>query len=229
VQPWIRIDAAETPDGTRLELFRRGEDFSIRANGQLLMNTRQHHSEEAFASAALEAVAQRSGLHVLVGGLGCGYTLATTLGQLGPESRVTVAEIVPAVVRWNRELFGALNGNPVTDARVSVFEADICDLFRGSPRGSSERFDVILLDVDNGPRAVARESNGWLYTAAGLAAIHAALTPRGVLAIWSAGPEVGFSPRLREAGFDVVSQRLRSRTERKGQQHLVWLATRRPG
>jgi spermidine synthase len=109
-----------------------------------------------------------------------------------------------------------------------VFEGDICDLFRGPSPSSSERFDVILLDVDNGPRAVARESNGWLYTPAGLSAIHAALRPGGVLAIWSAGPEVGFSPRLRESGFAVVSQRLRSRTERKGQQHLVWLATRHP-
>jgi spermidine synthase len=221
VTPWTRIDGAETPDGTRLELFRRGDDFSIRANGQLLMNSRQHHSEEAFAEAALAALPARAQVHVLVGGLGCGYTLAATLARLGADGAVTVAEIVPAVVRWNRELLGELNGKPLEDARVQVFEGDICQLFR-DPKA---RFDVILLDVDNGPRAVARESNAWLYTPAGLAAIRGSLRPKGVLAVWSAGPEVGFSARLRAAQFNVVSQRLRSRTERKGQQHLVWLGT----
>jgi len=165
--PWIRVDRADAPDGTRLELFRRGNDFSIRANGQLLMNTRVHGSEESLAELALSSLSERAKLSVLVGGLGCGYTLAATLSRVGPQASITVAEVEPAVVRWNRELLGTLNGRPLDDARVQVVEGDICALFR-SPR---QRFDAILLDVDNGPRAVARESNGWLYSPAGLAGI----------------------------------------------------------
>jgi spermidine synthase len=217
--PWIRIDRADAPDGTRLELFRRGNDFSIRANGQLLMNTRVHGSEESLAELALSSLSERAKVSVLVGGLGCGYTLAATLSRVGPEASVTVAEVEPAVVRWNRELLGALNGRPLDDARVSVIEGDICALFR-APR---QRFDAILLDVDNGPRAVARESNSWLYSPAGLAGIREALTPRGVLALWSAGPEVGFSERLRAAGLRVVLHRVRSHPSLARRQHMIWI------
>ena len=219
--PWTRIDRADAPDGTRLELWRRGKDFSIRANGQLLMNTRVHGSEESLAELALSSLSGRAKVSVLVGGLGCGYTLAATLPRVGPDASIVVAEVEPAVVRWNRELLGELNGKPLDDARVSVIEGDICELFR-SPR---QRFDAILLDVDNGPRAVARESNGWLYSAAGLAGIRKALTPRGVLALWSAGPEVGFSERLRAAGLRVVLHRVRSHPSLARRQHMIWIGT----
>jgi spermidine synthase len=221
--PWTLIERSETPDGTRLELMRRGDQYSIRANGELLMNSRVHGSEEALAELALQALAApaRPRARLLVGGLGCGYTLAAALARLGPEASVSVAEIAPAVVRWNRGVLGELNGKPIEDPRVNVLESDICQLFR-SPQ---QRFDVILLDVDNGPRAVARASNGWLYTPAGLAAIRATLNPRGVLAIWSAGPEVGFSDRLRATGFEVVLQRTPARAGRTRQRHWIWLAT----
>ena len=220
--PWIRLDLAQTPDGTRLELMQRGEDFSIRANGQLLMNSRVHGSEEALAEMALSALSGRPTPDVLVGGLGCGYTLAAALSRLGPHATVSVAEIVPAVVRWNREHLGHLNGHPLTDARVRVVEADICELFR-TP---TQPFDAILLDVDNGPRAVARSTNSWLYTPKGLAAIFDTLRPHGVLALWSAGPEVGFSERLRDAGFKVELRRAKAHPSRTRQQHLIWLATK---
>ena len=221
--PWILIERSETPDGTRIELMRRGEQFSIRANGELLMNSNLHGSEEALAEIALAALdaRKRSAARVLVGGLGCGYTLAAALSRLGPEAQVSVAEIAPAVVRWNRDVLGQLNGKPLEDGRVNVLETDICDLFRGR----RHTFDAVLLDVDNGPRAVARKSNGWLYTPAGLAAIRASLSPGGVLAIWSAGPEVGFSDQMRAAGFRVVLQRTPARRGRTRQRHWIWLGT----
>ena len=219
--PWTLIERSETPDGTRLELMRRGEQFSIRANGELLMNSRVHGSEEALAELALGALpaAARARARVLVGGLGCGYTLAAALAQVGAEATISVAEISDAVVRWNRGPLAELCGKPLEDARVEVLETDICALFRAKNR----RFDTILLDVDNGPRAVARASNGWLYTAQGLAAIRATLAPGGVLAIWSAGPELGFSDRLREEGFSVVLQRTPARAGRTRQRHWIWL------
>ena len=219
--PWISIERSETPDGTRLELMRRGDQFSIRANGELLMNSRVHGSEEALAELALAALpeAARARARVLVGGLGCGYTLAAALGRVGPSAALVVAEISEAVVRWNRGVLGELTGRPLEDARVSVIETDICELFRAG----QQRFDVILLDVDNGPRAVARASNGWLYTPAGLAAIRSSMNAAGVVAVWSAGPELGFSDRLRAAGFEVVMHRPPARPGRTRQRHWIWL------
>jgi spermidine synthase len=220
--PWTSIERTQTPDGTRLELLSRGEHFSIRVNGQLLMNSRVHDSEETLAELALGALTtQREAAQVLVGGLGFGYTLAAALARLGPAASVCVSEISPAIIAWNRDLLAHLNGRALDDPRVVVLEGDVCDVFR-SPQRS---FDAILLDVDNGPRAVGRPSNGWLYSPPGLAAIRGALNPGGVLAIWSAGPEVSFSERLRQAQFSVVLQRVRSHRARTQERHFIWLAT----
>jgi spermidine synthase len=204
----------------RLELLRRGPHFSIRSGGQLLMNSRVHESEQALARLALDALAEPERASVLVGGLGFGFTLKAALARLGPAASVSVVEVAPAVIRWNREQLRELNGGALEDARVSVIEGDVCAHFRAR----ATRFDAVLLDVDNGPRAVGRPGNAWLYTPDGLASIGAALTPGGVLAVWSAGPEVGFSERLRAAGFEVVLHRLQSHAARTRERHFIWIA-----
>jgi spermidine synthase len=220
--PWTLVERAESPDGTRLELLCRGSHYSIRVNGQLLMNSRVHDSELALAELALAALRERENPRVLVGGLGFGYTLAAALERLGPAARVSVCEIAPAVVRWNRERLEALNGRALDDPRVGVVEGDVCELLRaGGPS-----FDVVLLDVDNGPRAVERPGNAWLYSPAGLAALRAVLASGGVLGIWSAGPEVGFSDRLRAADFAVVLHRAQSHAARTGERHFIWICTK---
>ncbi len=222
--PWRLIDQSETGEGTRLELLQRGAEFSIHANGELLMNSRVHGSEEAQATLALEALppALQPRARVLVGGLGCGYTLAATLARLGPDASVAVAESSPAGVRWNRGVLAELCGQPLEDARVTGLEVDIGALFRTRKR----TFDAILLDVDNGPRAVARESNGWLYTPPGLAAMRDTLDRGGVLAVWSAGPELGFSERLHAAGFTVACHRTPARAGGSRKRHWIWVARR---
>lgn len=221
--PWTLIETAENPDGMRLELLRRGPYFSIRSGGQLLMNSRVHDSEQALARLALDAFAAPESASVLVGGLGFGYTLAATLALLGSGGSVTVIEVAPAVIRWNREQLGELNGRALDDPRVSVIEGDVCARFRAR----ASRFDVILLDVDNGPRAVGRPGNAWLYTPDGLATIKATLSDSGVLAVWSAGAEVGFSDRLREAGFEVTLHRVQSHAAKTQERHFIWIAKNR--
>jgi spermidine synthase len=217
--PWTLLERADDPDGTRLELLQRGPHFSIRVNGQLLMNSRVHDSERSLAELALAALGAREpSTSVLVGGLGFGYTLSAVLERLDAQASVLVVEIAPAVVRWNRERLAELNGGALADPRVMIVEGDLCQEVRG------ERvFDVILLDVDNGPRAVERPGNTWLYTPEGLAALRASLAPGGVLAIWSAGPEVGFSERVRDAGFEVTLHRVRSHAARTGERHFIWV------
>ena len=221
--PWELIDTTKTPDQlNELRLYRRGDEFSIRIDGQELMNSRAHGSEEVLAEAACSRIAGRPRARVLIGGLGMGYTLAAALAQLGSKSQVVVSELAPAVVTWNRGPLGALAGDPLLDKRVSVQEVDVVALIKTS----KEQFDAIILDVDNGPEALTQKGNEWLYGRSGLSSAHAALRPGGVLAVWAAQQCPPFAKRLRRVGFQVKEIRARSRGKGKGSRHTVWLAQR---
>lgn len=220
---WNLLDSAQVPGGGgELSLYRRGVEFSIRVDGSELMNSRLHGSEEAMAELACARVAPLPSPRVLIGGLGMGYTLAAALNQLGAASRVVVAELIPAVVAWNRGPLAALAGHPLADDRVTVREADVAQLLQTEQRA----YDAILLDVDNGPRGLTRQSNGWLYTRAGLDAAFRALQPAGVFALWSAGPNRAFARLLGKAGFEVDEERVRARGPRGGGYNTVWIARR---
>lgn len=221
--PWTLLDSAELPGSKEgLRLFQRGAEFSIRVGGRELMNSRLHGSEDALAELAAEKLDGRARPRVLVGGLGLGFTLAASLKVFGKEARVVVAELVPAVVRWNREILAPLAGRPLDDRRVTVCELDVAQVIREQPAG----FDAILLDVDNGPEGLTQESNQWLYGPAGLRAAHAALRPRGVLGVWSSGPSTTFIHRLRKVGFEAKEIVARARGAHGGARHVIWLAVR---
>lgn len=223
--PWVFLSSAQVPgDGGELRLYRRGREFSIRIDGRELMNSSAHGSEEALAELACERVAHRPGSRVLIGGLGMGYTMAATLRLLGAGGQVVVAELVPAVVEWNRGPLGVLADHPLRDGRVTVREVDVADILQSEQRA----YDAILLDVDNGPEALSRKGNDWIYSDDGLRAIFAALRPEGVLAVWSADPNRAFTRRLRAAGFATEIMQVRSRGRRKGGHHTIWLASRTP-
>ena len=151
-----------------------------------------------------------------------GYTLAAALNQLGAESRVVVAELVPAVVVWNRGPLAALAGRPLDDRRVTVQEADVAQILE-TEHGA---YDAILLDVDNGPRGLTRKGNDHLYTRAGLDAAFTALRPAGVFALWSASPNRAFGRLLREVGFEVDEERVRARGSGGGGCRTIWIARR---
>lgn len=223
--PWILLGSAAIPgNGGELRLYRRAEEFSIRiVGGGELMNSRMHGSEEALAELACARLADRARPRVLIGGLGMGFTLAAALKNLGPAAEVVVAELVAAVVEWNRGPLGAEAGQPLDDARARIEVIDVARLLRAA----AQDYDAILLDVDNGPEGLTHKGNDWLYSAAGLNAAYSALRPGGVLAVWSAGPAPDFADRLRKQGFDVEEQRVRARgAVRKGAWHTLWFAER---
>jgi spermidine synthase len=223
--PWVFLESAQVPgNGGELSLYRRGEEFSIRVGNRELMNSRVHGSEEALATMACARISDRSAPRILIGGLGMGYTLAAALRELGSEGHVTVAELVPAVVAWNRGPLSALAGHPLLDDRVTVQEVDVAQVLRAA----HQAYDAILVDVDNGPEGLARRENDWLYARPGLESAYAALRPAGVLAVWSASPHQVFAQRLRRVGFAVDEVRVPARNSGKGRRHTIWLAVRSP-
>ena len=222
---WKQLDSAPVP-GTQstMSLHRRGEgdEYSIWVDGRLLMDNRASGSEEALADLACDGLDDCSAARILVGGLGMGFTLATALRRLGPQGRATVAELVPAIVRWNRGPAGEAAGHPLADGRAEVFEGDVADAFREG----REAWDAILLDVDNGPTGLTRSTNNWLYAWEGLEAAHRALRPGGILGVWSAADDPGFTRRLGRAGFEAQTAAVRARGKKGGHRHTVWIARR---
>jgi spermidine synthase len=221
--PWVKLDTARVPgaDG-ELRLMRRGTEFSIMLGANELMNSRLSGSEAALATLACKKIETVTRPHLLIGGLGMGFTLRAALAVLGPNARMDVAELVPAVVAWARGPMAEIFGGCLDDPRVRIKEEDVLKAIR-THKGA---FDAILLDVDNGPEGLTRSGNDALYDLKGLRSSHAALRPGGVLAVWSSGPNAAFSKRLRSAGFDVNEVTVRATGKGGGARHVIWIAAR---
>jgi spermidine synthase len=217
------IDTAHAPGGVELRLFRRGADHMIVLDRNELMNSRMSGSEEALAAMTCERLKGRAAPHLLVGGYGMGFTLRAALAVLGAEARITVVELVPEIIRWARGPMADLTAGCLDDPRVTIVEGDVAAAIAAA-RGS---YDAILLDVDNGPDGLTAAANGRLYAARGLEIARAALTPAGILAVWSAAPDKPFARRLADAGFAVEEVVVRARSNGKGPRHVIWFATRR--
>ncbi len=221
--PRVLIATAVIPDTNKeLRLYQARDLFSITIPGQGdLMNNRMNGSEKALAELACDRLGDNKNPRLLIGGLGMGFTLAAALKAVGPDAEVVVAELVPEVVNWNRTLVGKAAGYPLTDPRCSVYVGDVGDLLRRESGG----FDAILMDVDNGPEALVRRKNAWLYSPAGLRATRKALRPRGVLAVWSASPAPTFASHLQQASFKVHEHQVHPHRAGKGTRHHIWIAT----
>lgn len=215
------IDTAAVPGGGELRLFRRGGDFIIAIGGNELMSSRMSGSEEALAVMSCARLAGLKAVRLLIGGYGMGFTLRAALAALGPDARVTVAELVPGIIDWARGPMAELAAGALDDPRVELVVGDVAAAIA---RGRGQ-YDAILLDVDNGPDALTHEANDRIYSAAGLAAAKAALTRGGILAIWSAAPDARFTRRLAAAGFRVDEVGVRARSNGKGARHVIWFAT----
>lgn len=221
--PWVLLDSAQVPgNGGELRLYQRGNEHSIKIVGHgELMNSRDHGSEEALAELTCARLAGCPNPRLLIGGLGMGFTLAAALRHAGDQAQVEVAELLSAVVTWNRGPLGEHAGYPLQDPRVIVREGDVARIIKSE----QQAYDAILLDVDNGPEGLTHKKNDWLYSMNGLYEAYAALRPQGVLAVWSAGPAKDFLQRLRKVGFEVDEVRVRAHGK-KGARHIIWFARR---
>ncbi len=223
MKPWEVLGETRTPGGTAMALTRRDREFVILADGKSLMSSLMHGSEEALALLACPRLRGCAEPSVLIGGLGMGFTLRAALDLLPADAHIIVAELVPAVVEWNRGPLGPLAGYPLKDRRVEVFVGDVGEALSAS----RNKFDAVLLDVDNGPAAFTASTNVSLYSDAGLASARAALKEDGVLAIWSAWDDRKFVQRLRYGKFQVDVEHVRGRLKKGGPHHTIFLARKR--
>ena len=218
------LGTANVPGGgEELRLFRRGTDYMIVLDRNELMSSRMSGSEEALATMTIERLRARAAPHLLIGGYGMGFTLRAALAKLGPDARITVAELVAEIIDWARGPMAELAAGCLDDSRVLVDIVDVATLI-GQASGT---YDAILLDVDNGPDGLVRRANNGLYSRSGLAAAKAALKPGGILAIWSAAADTAFKKALGEAGFAVDEVAVRARSNGKGAKHVIWFARKR--
>jgi spermidine synthase len=216
--PWVTVDQTTGPDGTALSLHQRGHEWVIRAGGKDLMSNLMHGSEEEMARRARPPAGGR----VLIGGLGMGYTVRAALDGLPDRAAITVAELSPAVVRWNEGPLGPLAAHPARDPRVTLHLGDV----RGPLWGAPKAWDVVLLDVDNGPDGMTQADNDALYALRGLRRSYEALRPGGVLVVWSAHEAPEFEKRMAQAGFAAEAVRVRARAGGKGPRHVLFFGRR---
>jgi spermidine synthase len=225
MQPWETVDRARIADGTELSLARRGDEWVVRARGRVLMSSRQHGSEDALAELALARVTRAGGARtVLIGGLGLGYTLRSTLDRIGPEARAVVAEISPELVAWNRGPLAHLAGSPLDDPRTRLQLGDVVARIAES----TGAFDAILLDVDNSPSSMVLAGNDRLYGMKGVRACAKALSAGGVLAVWSAGPDAPYVERIEKAGLAARAVTVPARgLGGGGARHVIFLGVKK--
>ena len=221
--PWHHLATATVPGGKdEMRLYRRGEEYSIRVGAYELMNSRQHASEDTFATAVSERLTKDAPCSILIGGLGMSFTLAAVLASTAENASIDVAELVPEVIEWNRGPLAHLTNGAASDARVRMHNADVAAIIQRS----TAHYDAILLDVDNGPSALTTTTNDRLYSAAGLRSAARALKPHGLLAIWSSTTDAAFKSRMTAAGWSVEELRVRGHTQRKGPRYVIWIASR---
>lgn len=217
MKKWTELERVTTPDGSTLTLAVHDRDYVIRVNGRELMSTRHSFSEEQLAVVACVPLSDRSGVQVLIGGLGLGFTLRAALESLAADARVVVAELLSEVVSWNRNSAYPLAEKALKDPRTQVLIGDVAHVIEHS----EARFDAILLDADNQTTTMNTAGNARLYQAAGLAAVRRALTPGGMAVYWSAGEDPLFANRFRSAGFNVETHRVPRHRTAKAHHFLI--------
>lgn len=219
--PWVELGRAKVPGGDEFRLMQRGDEFTIFAGTIGLMGSRQSGSEEVMANVAAQRIGSRPKARLLIGGLGMGFTLRAALKAFRPDVEIVVAELVPEIVTWARGPLAGLHGTSLDDSRLTLKVGDVGNVMAAD----AQKFDAILLDVDNGPEGLSRPGNDRLYSAGGIGAAKSALRPGGMLAIWSVAPDPKFTKRLSQSGMKIEELKARAHGG-KGARHVIWVATK---
>lgn len=220
------IDTAEIEDGETLELFSHGRDYMIVLGRNELMSTRMRFSEEQLAEMTLDRLDSENP-RILIGGYGMGFTYRAARERLGEGAEIVVGEISHKIIEWAEGPMVELTGETLSDPRLDLKICDVAALIDDANDGTCEKFDAILLDVDNGPDGLVRADNNRIYSKTGLGKARDALNPGGIVSVWSAAPDPGFRRRMKEAGFEVEEKGVRSRPNNKGAHHTIWFGRKR--
>jgi spermidine synthase len=215
------LASAQIADGELLELYTHAGHFMIVMGRNELMSSRMRFSEEQLAELTIDRLG-KDNPRVLIGGYGMGFTYRAAAARLGDKAQIVIAEISEAIVEWAKGPMGRLTGESLSDPRLDLKICDVAALIDDANDGTCEKFDAILLDVDNGPDGIVRDANNRIYSRTGLAKARDALKPGGVLAVWSAGPDPAFRKRLNDTGLAVTEWNVRSRPNNKGAHHIIW-------
>lgn len=221
--PFRNLAETHTPDGSRFSLHEHDGDYFLKLNGRQLMSTTATSSELLLAQLPCEGLDRRTKPRVLIGGLGLGFSLQRALELCGEDAIIEVAELLPEVVRWNREFLGNVNGRLLDDKRVTVIVDDVYAVIQKAPKA---HYDAILLDVDNGPTSFVQAKNARIYGRKGFAMIWRSLKENGSVAFWSAAPEPGFPAELARARFTCREYPAKAHETAKRYAHMIYLADR---
>lgn len=217
----VTLASAKTPDGSSITLHEHDGQHFLKVAGLQLMSTTASWSEAEMADLSCAKLPKNP--HILIGGLGFGFTLKRVLELTGPDARVVVSELMPQIVEWNRVYLSEVNGKLLDDPRVKIVVGDVYDLI---DRCGSDRYDAILLDVDNGPDPFVQNDNGRLYKGSGLVRIKAALNPGGRVVFWSANEDRSFEKLLSRSFKNVESIRAKAYPKAKRFTHTLFVGDR---
>lgn len=204
-----------------MALYEHDGKYCISYAGQELMHSGANASEILLGEIGVELLERDATARILIGGLGLGFTLRSVLASTGPNVVVELIELLPEIVSWNREYLKSLNGELLDDPRLEIHTTDVVGYVRKAERA---RYDVILLDVDNGPVAMVSETNVSLYSNTGLRWLRGSLKPEGRAVFWSAGPDLRFEDRLKRAGFRVSKVPAKVHAGSKRAAYLLYVA-----
>jgi spermidine synthase len=219
---YVEIARAESERGELVLRERRPDDgptaLELRANGVFVMDTFEVSTERALAAAALELVEQPRA--VVVAGLGLGFTMHEVLADKRVE-RLVVVEIEDALVQWMRD--GTVPHGPayLADERVTVMTADIRTAMAEAPPAS---YDLVLLDVDNGPGFLVYDDNEAVYQREFLQQTKACLRPGGAVVIWSAAESPSLQAELQEVFGDAVAVPYDVTLQSRDEHYWIYLA-----
>ncbi len=222
MKPYKKLAETKTPEGESLELFEHDGSFFISSNGQRLMTSLAHGSEEELARIACQPFRPAKQPIVLIGGLGMCYTLSAAVESLPQKgASFIVAELTDAILEWNKTYMKDMHPGLLDDPRVTVKLKPVQKLIADA----KDYYSAIMLDVDNGPSAFHGENNDDIYSLEGIYAAKNALKNGGILAVWSAYSDPKYTKLLRKAELDVsVIEVPAAHRGRKNRLHTIWIA-----